>query len=94
VSPAAPMRPPPTPPRSPIPAPSGAAEVYHAIAGREELNEEAQRRLMLSWARAGDRIRALRHYERLVATLRDVLDAEPEPETVRVYESLKAATVA
>jgi predicted ATPase/DNA-binding SARP family transcriptional activator len=69
-----------------------AAEVYHAIAGREELNEEAQRRLMVAWARAGDRVRALRHYERLVATLRDVLDADPEPETVRVYESLKTAT--
>jgi predicted ATPase/DNA-binding SARP family transcriptional activator len=70
----------------------GAAEVYHAIAAREELNEEAQRRLMLVWARAGDRVRALRHYERLVATLRDALDADPEPETVRVYESLKKAT--
>jgi predicted ATPase/DNA-binding SARP family transcriptional activator len=71
-----------------------AAELYQAIAGREELNEEAQRRLMLAWARAGDRPRALRHYEKLVATLRDVLDAEPEPETVRVYESLKAAVPA
>jgi predicted ATPase/DNA-binding SARP family transcriptional activator len=74
--------------------PAGAAEVYHAISGREELNEEAQRRLMLAWARAGDRVRALRHYERLVAVLRDALDADPEPETVRVYESLKTATIA
>jgi predicted ATPase/DNA-binding SARP family transcriptional activator len=73
---------------------AGAAEVYQAISGREELNEEAQRRLMLAWARSGDRVRALRHYERLVAALRDALDADPEPETVRVYESLKAASVA
>jgi predicted ATPase/DNA-binding SARP family transcriptional activator len=68
---------------------AGAAETYHAIAVREELNEEAQRRLMLAWARAGDRVRALRHYERLVAVLRDELDTEPEPETVRVYEGLR-----
>jgi predicted ATPase/DNA-binding SARP family transcriptional activator len=72
---------------------AAAAEAYHAIAAREELNEEVQRRLMLAWARTGDRHRALRHYERLVATLMEVLDADPEPDTVRVYESLKAATV-
>jgi predicted ATPase/DNA-binding SARP family transcriptional activator len=68
---------------------AAAAEAYHAVAVREELNEEAQRRLMLAWARAGDRARALRHYERLVALLRDELDAEPEPETVRVYDTLR-----
>jgi DNA-binding SARP family transcriptional activator len=70
-----------------------AAGVYHAVAAREELNEEAHRRLMLAWARAGDRVRALRHYERLVALLRDELDAEPEPETVRVYETLRVPVV-
>jgi predicted ATPase/DNA-binding SARP family transcriptional activator len=69
--------------------PAAAADAYYAIAAREDLNEEAQRRLMLAWARAGDRVRALRHYERLVALLRDELDADPEPETVRVYETLR-----
>ena len=74
--------------------PAAAAEAYHAIAAREELNEDAQRRLMLAWSRAGDRVRALRHYERLVALLRDELDAEPEPETVRVFEALRQAVTA
>jgi predicted ATPase/DNA-binding SARP family transcriptional activator len=68
---------------------AAAAETYHAIATREELNEEAQRRLMLAWAAAGDRVRALRHYDRLVALLRDELDADPEPETVRVAETIR-----
>jgi predicted ATPase/DNA-binding SARP family transcriptional activator len=68
---------------------AAAAETYHAIATREELNEEAQRRLMRAWAAAGDRARALRHYDRLVALLRDELDADPEPETVRVAESIR-----
>jgi predicted ATPase/DNA-binding SARP family transcriptional activator len=68
---------------------AAAAETYHAIAVREELDEEAQRRLMRVWAAAGDRVRALRHYERLVALLRDELDADPEPETVRVGEALR-----
>jgi predicted ATPase/DNA-binding SARP family transcriptional activator len=70
-------------------AAAAAAETYHGIATREELNEEVQRRLMLAWAAAGDRVRALRHYDRLVALLRDELDAEPEPETVRVAEAIR-----
>lgn len=73
---------------------AGAAEVYHAIAVREELNEEAQRRLMLAWTRGGDRARALRHYERLVTLLREELDAEPEPETVGLYERLRLPVTA
>jgi predicted ATPase/DNA-binding SARP family transcriptional activator len=73
---------------------AAAAETYHGIAAREELNEEAQRRLMLAWARTGDRARAMRHYERLAALLRDELDTEPEPETVRVYESLQTPVIA
>jgi predicted ATPase/DNA-binding SARP family transcriptional activator len=66
-----------------------AAEAYCSIAVREELNEEAQRGLMRVWAADGNRAGALRHYERLVALLRDELDAEPEPETVRLAESIR-----
>jgi predicted ATPase/DNA-binding SARP family transcriptional activator len=72
----------------------GAVDTYHAIAVREELNEEALRRLMAAWSHMGDRPRALRQYERLVTLLRDELDAEPEPETVRLYESLRVAAPA
>jgi DNA-binding SARP family transcriptional activator len=58
------------------------------------LNEEAHRRLMSAWARGGDRVRALQHYQRLVTLLRDELDAEPEPETVAVHEALRLANTA
>ena len=70
--------------------PGAAAELYRALAAREELDEEVHRRLMASWARAGDRVQALRHYDRVVALLRDALDAEPEPGTVALYESIRA----
>ncbi len=67
-----------------------AASVYEAIIARDELQEEAHRRLLAHWARVGDRPRALRHYNRLTALLRDVLDAEPEPETIDLYERILA----
>jgi DNA-binding SARP family transcriptional activator len=49
---------------------------------------------MSAWARGGDRVRALQHYQRLVTLLRDELDAEPEPETVAVHEALRLANTA
>lgn len=70
--------------------PAAATELYRALAGREELDEEIHRRLMSSWARTGDRVSALRHYDRLVELLRDTLDAEPEPETRTLYDQLRA----
>jgi predicted ATPase/DNA-binding SARP family transcriptional activator len=69
----------------------GAAELYRVLVAREELNEEAHRRLMYAWARGGDRVRALQHYQRLVTLLREELDAEPEDETVAVHEALRLA---
>jgi DNA-binding SARP family transcriptional activator len=44
---------------------------------------------MRTWARTGERARAVRHYDRLVAFLRDELDCDPEPETVGVRDSLR-----
>jgi predicted ATPase/DNA-binding SARP family transcriptional activator len=70
-----------------------AADIYHSITLREELNEEAHRGLMMSWARNGSRARAVRHYERVVEILRDAIDAEPEPETTELWERLRAAAV-
>jgi len=70
-----------------------ALSIFQAIAAREELNEEAHRRLMASWARSGHRARALQHYQRVVELLRDVLDAEPEPETVALHERIRTAGV-
>lgn len=71
-----------------------AADVYHAITLREELNEEAHRGLMASWARSGARARAVRHYERVIELLRDAIDAEPEPETTELWQRLRIAVPA
>ncbi len=70
-----------------------AAQVYHEVAVREELNEEAHRGLMREWTRSGDRARAIRHYDRLIALLRDELDSLPEPETVALHDSIRLAQV-
>ncbi len=70
--------------------PGEAADLYQRLALREELDEEVHRRLMTAWHRAGNRVAALRHYERVVELLRTELDAEPEPETVALYESIRA----
>jgi predicted ATPase/DNA-binding SARP family transcriptional activator len=73
--------------------PDGAAALYEALVAREELDEELHRRLMGLRARSGDRVRALRHYERLVALLQGTLDAEPEPETVALYDRIRAGAM-
>jgi DNA-binding SARP family transcriptional activator len=70
-----------------------AATVYRRVVVKEDLHEEAHRNLMLCLARAGDRGRALRHYESLVVLLREELDAEPEEETAALFERLKQAAV-
>jgi DNA-binding SARP family transcriptional activator len=70
-----------------------ATAIYRRVVVKEDLREDAHRNLMLCLARAGDRGRALRHYETLVALLRDELGAEPEEETVTLYERLKQAVV-
>jgi predicted ATPase/DNA-binding SARP family transcriptional activator len=70
---------------------AAAAEIYQQIVIREDLQEDAHRRLILCLARTGERARALRHYERLVVLLREELDADPEKETTALYERLKQA---
>jgi DNA-binding SARP family transcriptional activator len=70
-----------------------AADLYLRLSLRDELNEEVHRRLMLAWARAGERARALRHFEQLVLLLREQLDAEPEPDSVRLQERIRAGAV-
>ncbi|HSJ06941.1 MAG TPA: BTAD domain-containing putative transcriptional regulator [Longimicrobiales bacterium] len=70
--------------------PEAAVALYEAAAERDELNEELHRRLMGIWAGAGHRARALRHYERLVSLLNDILDAEPEPETTELYDRIRS----
>ena len=73
--------------------PAAAADLYQRLLAREELDEEIHRRLMTSWARAGDRVRALRHYDRVVELLRDQLDAEPEQRTVELQEKIRGGVL-
>jgi DNA-binding SARP family transcriptional activator len=54
----------------------------------EPLSEEAHRDLMRLCALAGQRSRALAHYEELLKVLRDELGVEPLAETRRLYESI------
>jgi predicted ATPase/DNA-binding SARP family transcriptional activator len=67
-----------------------AVALYQQLVARDGLQEEPHRRLMAIWSRNGDRTRALRHYERLIATLSEVLDADPEGSTVSLYERILA----
>lgn len=53
-------------------------------------SEKAHRRLMRALAAAGERNRALRHYQDLVASLARDMDAEPDPETHALAERLRA----
>jgi predicted ATPase/DNA-binding SARP family transcriptional activator len=73
---------------------TAAADAYYAITIRDELHEEAHRRLMSCWARAGDRTRAIRHYDRLVAVLREVLDADPDDATIELAEQIRRGATA
>ncbi|MBI4631751.1 MAG: AAA family ATPase, partial [Chloroflexi bacterium] len=55
----------------------------------EPLDESAHRRLLTLYAAIGDRARAVQHYQSLVKTLADELNAEPLPETQALYQSIQ-----
>lgn len=63
-------------------------DAWHRVANLEELNEEAHRNLMRGWCRAGARDRAIRHFSHLSSLLREAFEAEPEAETLELYQSL------
>jgi DNA-binding SARP family transcriptional activator len=70
-----------------------AIPVLERLVVKENLSEDAHRRLMLALAKTGQRDRALRHYERLSALLREELDAAPEPETAVLLDSIRRGEV-
>jgi DNA-binding SARP family transcriptional activator len=67
-----------------------AAEYYRKAVSHDRFLEEAHRGLMRSQAAMGERGRALRHYEELVALLKGQLCSSPAPETSELYESLRS----
>jgi len=62
-----------------------AASLYERVVAAEPLLEEAHRRLLRLWMARGERPRALRHFQRLVATLQQ-LELEPDAETATVFD--------
>ncbi|HSJ09530.1 MAG TPA: bacterial transcriptional activator domain-containing protein, partial [Longimicrobiales bacterium] len=66
-----------------------AMALYEALVAAEPLLEEAHRRMIAAWSAGGERARALRHYDRLLATLSQ-LDLDPEPETEELLARISA----
>jgi DNA-binding SARP family transcriptional activator len=67
---------------------AGAAALETLVA-RDPLREGAHRELMVLLAAAGERARALRHYDHLAAALRREVNAEPARETRALAEQLR-----
>lgn len=69
--------------------PARAASFLERLTRSDPLNEAAHRSLMLSYARAGRRSEALRHYDQCEALLRRELDVEPDSETQALRAAIK-----
>ena len=68
----------------------GAIEALQRAIVDDALHEEAHRRLMLLFAESGRRQQALAQYQALRQTLRRELEADPDPETRRLYQEVLA----
>ncbi len=68
--------------------PAAAIDVLRGLLIHNELHEPARRELMLLLAGAGRRHEALAEFESLRDALRRVLEADPDPETRRLYHRL------
>ena len=72
-----------------------AAPELQAAAARKLINfdpthEGAVRSLMTAFAKMGDRVQAIREYERCLQALRSKADLPPSKETVSVYDTIRA----
>jgi predicted ATPase/DNA-binding SARP family transcriptional activator len=68
-----------------------AVDVYRRVVLLDDLHEGAHRQLMIGYARMGERLLAIRQFERLAGLLREELSAEPEAETVALHRRILAA---
>jgi len=68
-----------------------AADAYRRVVLRDDLHEDACRRLMTALARSGEHAEAARHYARLAETLADVLGSAPEPASTELMERIRRA---
>ncbi len=55
----------------------------------DRLHEPAHRQLMRLYALSGQQTAALRQFDECIRLLKDELDAQPEPETLQLYEAIK-----
>lgn len=67
-----------------------AIEFGHRMLRFDRARERTYRQLMLASHLAGDRVGAIRHYERCVRALREELDVEPLASTVALYNRVRA----
>jgi DNA-binding SARP family transcriptional activator len=65
------------------------AAALEALVARDPLRESAHRELMLLLEAAGERERALRHYDDLAAALRRQVNAQPARETRSLADRLR-----
>jgi predicted ATPase/DNA-binding SARP family transcriptional activator len=70
-----------------------AIDVLYVLLGHDELHEGARRELMELLAESGRRQESLAEYEKLREKLRRSLEADPDPETRRLYRRLLAGSV-
>lgn len=68
----------------------GASATLQRLVARENLREDAVRRLMICYAQSGQRTRAIQQYETLVRLLSVELDTVPEEETRDLAERIRA----
>jgi DNA-binding SARP family transcriptional activator len=65
-----------------------AAVAFRRVVAHEPLNETAHRELMSCWQHLGETARAVRHYEDLVALLKEQVGVPPAAETTALYRRL------
>ena len=68
-----------------------AADAYRRVLARDDLNEDATRALMRCYAQVGERSQAMKLYQRFTDRLKKELDAEPEEETVELFDELRGS---
>jgi DNA-binding SARP family transcriptional activator len=66
-----------------------AAATYRAALERDPWREDLHRALMTALAKSGERLKALRHYERLVGVLKEELGVEPDAATKATYQTIR-----
>jgi DNA-binding SARP family transcriptional activator len=69
---------------------AGAVEALQRAVVDDPLHEEAHRRLMRLFAEVGRRQQALAQYQQLRQTLRREYEADPDPETRRLFQEILA----